>query len=202
MDKPKKNKKLLVFGIIAVIVSAIFILVLLNSSINSNVISNFPDKPFCKDIQIPYEEQEEYIQTEYYTETVPYQYEVPLRYESTNYDNTDTLNGIDCGYVGNYMKCYDIAIVNIDTIGGVFTVHCNFRTLSRMLYDNQQVYVNNGNTETVRCRADVDMGEDVELTYAVDAPTKTETEYKDVQRERQVTAYRPVTKYKTEQQCD
>ena len=73
--------------------------------------------------------------------------------------------------------------------------------MNRGLSDSGSVYIQSGGIGSVICVADINLGEDVNAYYTITPPTKTETKYKDVQREKQVTAYRPVTKYKTEQQC-
>jgi hypothetical protein len=54
---------------------------------------------------------------------------------------------------------------------------------------------------------DGDANKQISCAYEpIDLPTKQVCKdiinYKDVQRERQVTAYRPITKYRTEQKCD
>ncbi len=152
----------------------------------------------CRDVESSYEEQEEYLKTEYYTETVPYEDDVPLEYQ----DSAGDVWGLGCGTLTNYMECYWIDIINLDTIGGTFTVDCDFETLYRNLYDTRSQYVKPGDTERFECKVDIDWGEDVKLTWSVNPPTKSVTKYEEVQRERQVTAYRPVTMYKTETICD
>ena len=106
------------------------------------------------------------------------------------------------GDLFNYVRCVDIDVYNIDTIGGIFRVDCNFRTLNNNYKDTVNNYVKPGEHKSFRCEVDIDRGVDAETTFTVEPPTKKVTEYKDVERERQVTAYRPVTKFRTETQCD
>lgn len=152
----------------------------------------------CQEIETSYEEQEEYFKTEYYTETVPYQKEIDLKYTSAR----DSEYECRPNSFWNYELCWDIKVENLDIIGGIFEVKCNFETLNREFSDIQNMYIKPGNIETLKCISDVDMGEDIRMTYIVTPPTKTITDYKEVQREKQVTAYRPVIKYKTETICN
>ncbi len=202
MEKEKKKSKS--FSIFLIVLTIVTIGIIFFISKHSNgtgytvadSISGAIKGSNCHDEQIAYEEQEEYLKTEYYTETVPYQEEVNLKYSDKQVPPET------CSDFGNYKECYYVDISNLDTIGGTFTVNCNFRTIDRTLYDSQTLFVQSGEITRFKCVADVDLGEDVAPTYSVTPGTKTETKYKDVQRERQVTAYRPVTKYKTEQVCN
>ena len=193
----EKNKNSLIIGVIVAItiIGAILIIYLSNQS--SSYTGQTIDGQNCRDIETPYDVQEEYLKTEYYTETVPYEEEVYLEFTST-----DSGASVSCSDFGNYKECYYVSVTNIDDKGGLFTVNCEFETLYRKLYDSQSLYINSGETIEFTCEADVDLSEDVKGTYTVTPPTKTIVKYKDVQREKQVTAYRPVTKYKTETVCE
>jgi len=196
----KKAQQKILIGVLVVIIIGAIVLVVIgsNSNITGEAIKSFEgdNQQSCNEVEIPYEDQEEYLKTEYYTETVPYEDRIPLQYGDSLLDERS------CGSLTNYKKCFDVAVMNLDTVGGIFAISCNFRTLKRELYDSKSLYVKPGNTETFNCVADVNLGEDVELTYDVTPPTKSVTKYKDMQRERQVTAYRLVTKYKTEIVCE
>ncbi len=137
----------------------------------------------CKKVQVPYQD------IEYYTETVPYQEDINLNY------NHQQVSGEGCSDFGNYKECYYVKIDNLDNAGGTFTLNCNFKTVDRNLQDSQTQFVQSGESKTFRCVADVNLGEDVRMTYSVTPGTKTVTKYKDVQRTRSV------TKYRTETQC-
>lgn len=192
-----KNALWVILGCFFILVIVIGVLVFRPGSIGA--ITNNPDAITndCEEVQVPYEEQEEYLKTEYYTETVPYTQNVPLTY------TYKTGSSWGCGDLGNYKKCFEIDVTNLDsTAGGIFKINCNFRTIKRTLSDSHSDYIKQGDTYTFTCVADTNLGEDVELTYNIIPPTKPEVKYKEVQRERQVTAYRPVTKYRTEQRCD
>ena len=193
--KKAQVKGVLIFSIVLVIICSVIIIINLNPSTTGNVVKTFQN---CRDVQVPYEEQEEYLKTEYYTETIPYEDEVPLEYISSK---KSSWWGYQCA-LWNYKLCYQIEVTNIDTIGGTFEATCNFRTLNNEFSDTITKYVKPGNMEILECTADIDIGEDIEARYSVNPPTKTETKYKDVQRERQVTAYRSVTKYRIEEKCD
>lgn len=185
---------LIILGFVTVIA---IIVVASQGSFTGNVVKD-TNQQVCKDVQVPYEDQEEYLKTEYYTETIPYQEDVPLKFEDNHLTDAGEWG---CGSLTNYKKCFRVNVMNLDTMGGIFTVNCNFRTIKRTLSDSASNYVKPGDVGNFDCVADTDLGEDIDFTYQVVAPTKSVTSYKDVQRERQVTAYRPVTKYKTETQC-
>ncbi len=155
------------------------------SSPTGKVVENSQEnKKNCRDVQVPYEEQEEY------TDTVPYEEETPLKYTLTNKVTKS------CSDFGNYKECYYVSIMNLDTIGGIFIVDCTTETLNRKLTSQSSSYIKAGDTQTLICTADVDWGEDTKWSYEVNPPTKTETRYKDVTRTRKI------TQYKTETKCD
>jgi len=203
----KKAQTGLIIGIIIAVVVIVGVVIYVsnsNSRITGNVVND--NQQNCYEEEVPYEEQEEYLKIEYYTETIPYEAEIPLTYDADHFDTVeshDTGFVYGCGSLTNYVKCYRIGIMNLDTVGGIFNLKCDMRTLSDEFSQQLSRYVKPGETEVLMCEADVDFGEDVELEdYIVTPPTKKETRYKDVQRERQVTAYRPVTKYKTKIVCN
>ena len=146
------------------------------------------------------------MKIEYYIETVPYEKDIPLKYGASHFDTVtspDTGIFYGCGSVFNYAKCFRIMISNVDTVGGIFKVVCNMRTINEDFFQNIDIYIKPGDTGEILCVGDVDLGVDVELTnFKVTPPTKKETRYKEVQREKQVTAYRPITKYKIETVCN
>jgi len=175
---------LIVLGVIALIIILFAVFASNssnNSSISGNVVKVFQD---CKDVQVPYDEIETYI------ENVAYDEQVPLKYttsKSTEYG---------CGELFNHESCYTIRVNNLDTVGGTFQMSCKVQALNRELHDTDSGYVKPGDFKDFVCQVDTDFGEDNKLIYDINAPTKTETKHKDVQRTR------TITKYKTEQQCN
>ena len=67
-SEKSKNTTFIVGGVV-VIVIALFVYSWSQGITES---STELQKPNCRDVQVPYESQEEYVKTEYYTETVPY----------------------------------------------------------------------------------------------------------------------------------
>ncbi len=132
----------------------------------------------CRFEQVPYQETEEYM------ETVPYQERIPFQFNAV--DNTP----FPCADFGNYKECYYVTVTNLDSIGGVFEVNCDFQTLNRRLSDSDSSYIKPGESFKFTCEADVDFGEDIKGSYFVSPPIKEETRYKDVQRTKTVTKYR------------
>jgi len=235
--KPKKSLKLL-WIIPAVILGFILLVVFIDSM---DTPSGQVTKSICRDVEVPYEEQEEYMKTEYYTETVPYTdrecESKQLVYRSTEDQlNTDVVCIEDhkvCkeshkNFWGNivcdreetvcdtYRETASFSITNLDSENGWW--HFEWRSTCR---SNQPLCTSNSfetltnygislqptetKTDTYSITYDA-KGQKYLYAYFTSIPTKQVcrdvTKYKEVQRERQVTAYRPVTKYKTEQKCD
>ena len=223
-DNKSKSWKIPLFIIVGILLLIILLLVFPISNSSGNVIKDFqgdemieplkednliePNKYVekCYNEKVPYETQEEYLKTEYYTETIPYEKEIDLEYES----DFEILNTYDdgllygCGSLFDYAVCFRFIIYNKDYLGGTFGVDCEMVTLyDDFYYDSGEIYIQPGEVETILCEANVDLGTDVKLeNFKITPPTKTELAYKEVQRERQVTAYRPVTKYRTEEVCN
>ncbi len=143
--------------------------------------------------------QEEYIKTEYYSETVPYEKEIYLKYEAGFLYLERS-----CGSITDYILCWDIGLTNLDIVGGIFKVKCKVETLEDGVFEVVDFkYVKPGESEKFICEANIDLGEDIKFkSYIVEPPTRKETRYKEVQRERQVTAYRPIIKYRIEEVCN
>ena len=232
--KPKKSLKFL-WIIPAVILGFILLVVLIDST--NNTPSGQTTKSTCKDVQVPYEEQEEYAKTEYYTETVPYtdreceNKEIPYSIDNfvLNYNNCNEKKK-DCktGFMGIPYDCIEYCIDrsmscsldlrNLDNeASGTWTIRFNFyeRSTNNLIKANdvsdylypQTTKKFTGITNIKSSGVNGDANKQLTCFYdKVNIPTKQVcrdvTKYKEVQRERQVTAYRPVTKYKTEQKCD
>ena len=202
VNKSSNKTKIIVLSCLVVFVCAVFLLTYNFGGNENNSNEEFyntestAESEYCYTEQEsyeerePYKEQEEYLKTEYYTETVPIDVEVPLKYDSER----GTI--YNCASIFDYYSCIDVAIMNLDTVGGIFKVKCKYRTLNDVMYDYEESYVKPGDISAVTCSMNLDKNEDVEITYEVTPPTKTIVEHKEVQRERQVTAYRLVTKYR------
>ena len=161
--------------------------------------------PRCRNTQVPYETQEEYMKTEYYTEYVPYTDRECESKELTYKVVGGTCQGRKSGLfgLGDQPAKYSCIITNLDSEGGSFSVRIGFNVGNQKLETTQVefVYPQSSNTFSYEVDASIDS------CYCTEkAPTKQVcrdvTKYKEVQRERQVTSYRPVTKYRTEQTCD
>lgn len=196
----------------------------------NTVNSAVPNEPKCRDVQVPYETQEAYEKTEYYTESVPYTDNVcdtkKLIYSITNFDVTggctdydercvDYILGI-CTEKVKYCIYKSITcslnLNNLDDENGRWGVKFQLYQESSIA-DTKTVtpYLYPQTTQIVSYTFTLTGEEKADKTYScnyqvVDEPTKQVCrdviKYKDVQRSRQVTAYKPVTKYKTETKCD
>jgi len=190
----------------------------------------------CRDVQVSYEEQEEYLKTEYYTETVPYtdtvceSKEIPysinnfiMNYETCN-EYQDVCNKYILGICSDKTTfCVDksvscsLDLKNLDNEeGGAWTIRFKFYErgtdttiknddVTNYLYpQSSKQFI--GNVRITSEGVEGNANKKITCVYQqVDLPKKQVcrdvTKYKEVQRERQVTAYRPVTKYKTERVC-
>lgn len=130
----------------------------------------------------PYESQEPYTEEEFYQE------QVNLKYENVE---SYTQN---CGSLFNYILCLYVKIENIDTEGGTFRIGCEFETLDGTLTDSDSTYIAPGEIKTLKCSADVDLGEDTNSYHHVYPGTKTLTKTRTITKYRTVTKYRDVTK--------
>ncbi|MDO8508330.1 MAG: hypothetical protein Q7S27_01450 [Nanoarchaeota archaeon] len=196
--------------------------------------------PSCKDVQVPYEGQEEYMKLEYYKETVPYtdkECEIKtLVYsiENTGFDyDTCNSNKEECikyNFFGGCSEkktyCVDrssacsLDIRNQDSEqGGTWTIkHEFFVAGSQTAFKSAEtsVYLYPQTTKRIkneiRVTSDGENGEankNIASCNYILSPNlpqkqvcKDVIKYNEVQRTREVTAYRPVTKYRTERECD
>ena len=148
-------------------------------------------------LQIPYEDQEEYLKTEYYTESVPYTdqecEERNVIYKKERGECKDRVSGFFG--LGDQPARYSCTITNLDTEGGAFSMEIGFNVGSQKLTTTQNKYIYPQSSEIFTYETDAAIDS---CFCAEDVPTKTVchdvTKYREVQRERQVTAYRPVTK--------
>src|SRR3989344_7191232 len=161
----------------------------------------------CKNIEVPYEEQEEYLKTEYYTESVPYtdrECEAkPLVYKKEMELCQNRISGIFG--VGDQKAKTSCKITNLDIESGIFSVRIGFNVVggNQTLETTQNRFIYPQSSEIFNYEVDAK----INSCYCFEqAPTKQVfrdvTKYKEVPRERQFTAYRPITKYKVERQCE
>src|SRR3989344_1912452 len=122
----------------------------------------------CKTVSVPYEVQEEY--------------QVPLKYEVLERTKTNTLKGFDLWTIGI------VRLRNVDSETGMFTVEQTFKTLDSEKTLKSSNYVMPGEVKEFRNEFDIDLGEDVTISYKVIPDKKTLT--------------RTVTKYRQEERCD
>ena len=147
----------------------------------------------CRDVKIPYDVTEEYIEKE------PYQgfedVQVDLKYEHNGYHResySELFNVRDKGIVN---------IKNVDTETGYFSVKMYFTTLGDgTTTEHTGGYVQPSETKEFNIYYDIDSGEDVQWRYEVTPGQKTVT--KPVTKYRDITKTRTVTKYRTETKCD
>ena len=159
----------------------------------------------CKDVQVPYEVQEEYIKTEYYTETVPYtDEECENEYLTYKLERGSCVQRVDRLLGEDKSAKYDCTITNLDNERGLFTIRIGFNIEGQQLEETQEGYIYPQSSKTFYIERDalIDGCYCSEQSIPTKRICKEVTKYKEVQREKQTTAYRPVTKYKTEQKCD
>jgi hypothetical protein len=146
----------------------------------------------CRMVEVPYEEQEAYIDQEPYQATEEYQEN--LKYEVVRHKPDTTLHGFDVWATG------DIDVRNVDSETGTFTVEQSFRTLAGTRSYSSSQYIMPGETKNFHQEHDIDRDDKFELSYSVIPGQKTLT--RQVTRFRDVTKYRTVTKTRQEEQCN
>ena len=225
------NKKLVIGGVIVGVVAIIFLSAIFTGRMGSftgGVVSSN-----CRNVEVPYEAQEEYMKTEYYTETVPYtgkecetkQLVYNVKDFVIDYQRCDRTEdrclkyflGI-CSQKETYCVLKSIScsldINNLDSENGYWNFNFEFKeTISRTIAETNSraspIYPQS--SQHFQASASFEGREKAEKDYTcsysfTNIPTKQVCrdviKYKDIQKERQVTAYKPVTKYRTEQKCN
>lgn len=158
--------------------------------------------PNCQ--QVPYEEQEEYMKMEYYTESVPY---TDQECENKNFvykksfgeckDRQSGLFGL-----GDQPAKFSCTLTNLDNEGGTFSVKIGFDIGDQEITETQSRYIYPQSSATFSYERDLSINSCICLEQEIPSKQicRDVIRYNEVQRERQVTAYRPVTKYR--QVCD
>ena len=197
-EQPKKSNKT---GIIIGISILVFIVIYLSFRIgystdtpSGNAIIDNNKNGVCKEIQVPYQDTESYIEQEPYQATE--EYKVDLKYEVVN-------NYKETFYEG-FLDVWARSIVevrNVDSETGSFIVKQTFKTLEDGSNDfTSSQYIMPGETKTFTEKYDISAGEDFDVSYVITPSQKTLT--RTVTKWRDVTKYRTVTKYKQEEVCE
>jgi len=131
-----------------------------------------PVCPKCPEI-VCKTEKEPYVESKPYT----YKFKYGLISESTSGTFIDTLN---------YGTKQTTRIKNLDEERIKITVENHYRTLNKEGTEKVSAYMNSGETRDFMTTFDTDMGEDVEVTTKIIAPTETRykslIKYKDVEK--------------------
>lgn len=164
------------------------------SRITGNVIGQ-AQKENCKEVRVPYDVTEDYIEKE------PYQgfedVQVDLKYEHNGYHRESYSDFLNTGVRDKGI----VNIKNVDSETGYFTVKMYFTTLEDGTKAEQTSgYAQPSETKEFSAYYDIDSGEDVEWRYEVIPGKKIVT--KPVTKYRDVTKTRTVTKYRRERVCD
>lgn len=209
-----------------------------SSIITGESVQDIEPKEICSNVQVPYEEQEEYLKTEYYTETIPYTdkecetKDLPYSVDNTAFDyNTcnqqedlciEYFLGI-CTEKKTY--CIDrsascsLDLRNLDgEESGTWTIKHLFLeqgTSNVIKTSESSIYLYPQTSKRVSGQIRItSQGETGDANKNIGScnyqvlrvPTKQVCrdviKYKDIQKERQVTAYRPVIKYRIERKCE
>lgn len=120
--------------------------------------------------------------TETYYETEPYTEQVRIQYQDVDSTLTDSWN-ITLGFyhIGN------VTIRNVDTEVGTFIVNFKFYNVHGLAKEDSDQYpIASGDEHTFEFIYDSEMGEDVTANYSVQAPYKSVTSYREVQKQRTV----------------
>ena len=193
----KSNKVGIIIGVLILAFIIIYLIVRIESSTGTpsgdvilgnnpssgNIINNDNSKKVvCKEIQVPYQDTESYIEQEPYQATV--EYKVNLKYEVVNnYKETFYEGFLDVWARGI------VEVRNVDSETGSFTVKQTFKTLEDGSNDfTSSQYIMPGETKIFTKEYDISAGEDFDVSYVITPPQKTLT--------RTVTKWRDVTKKK------
>ncbi len=231
-NKSTKKRKVptWVIGVLIGLFILFLIGLYISNNSGSQLFISTNNEPKCSDVQVPYETQEEYQKTEYYTETVPYTDRVceskNLVYSITDFSVDggcitynerciDYILGI-CSekikYCVNKEITCSLNLNNLDNENGQWGIEfllyqgnslSNTQIITPSLYPqtNQRV------SYTFSLIGEEQADKTYSCSYRVsNTPTKQVCrdviKYKDVQKSRQVTAYKPVTNYRTETKCN
>lgn len=186
-----------------------------NKQINSDINEV---KQTCKDVQVPYEEQEAYMKTEYYTNREPYTTQEcsqeNMIYEITNPTSHEECIqeescGLFCDKCVRYKRYCSFVVTNKEREGTYFEFNLykhDTDSNKNELVEEKKLYVQALNDNVMAWSFSYNYLEPMNCNYKLtQSPTmsvcRDVIKYKDVQKTRQITAYRPITKYKTEERC-
>jgi hypothetical protein len=113
------NKKLVIGGVVLAVVVIVFVVISSTGRLTGFAVTS-PIKT-CKNVEVPYEFQESYLEQEPYQATEEYQ--VPLKYEVVSATNYPGNHGFD------YWAVSEVKVRNVDSETGLFTVEQTIKTL-------------------------------------------------------------------------
>lgn len=140
-------------------------------------------------VEEDYTTTEPYETTETYTEQVAKQRTVNLDYETSQFE-------LDNAFYGIGSDTLSINVRNTDEDGGNFQVTFDTCTPTAELTLSDQKYLASGEMKEFSASTEADLQSDCS-TARVDSPTKQETYYDNVQKERTVTKTKEVEKTRT-----
>lgn len=201
-DSNKKILWIFLGVIIGVIVLAIVVISVSNPSFTNNNSQNSSQNT-CKDVQVPYTEEEGYYESEPYTDqecntrelqSYTEQFIVNIVCTDRNFWGTCTRENVQCVYT----------LKNIDNAAGTWTIGMKLKNLDLMSevdLGTQSAYIPQSISKTLTWVYSTNRISDkfTCLTTLFQAPTTTECH--DVIKYRDVYKTRTVTKYRTETQC-
>lgn len=205
-QKVEKKNYMWLWIVLGIVVIVIVSGVIFTGRIGTFVQSpSYSNQPKCRDIQVAYEAQEEYMKTEYYTETVPYTDRECESKRLVYKKETGTCQDRQSGLfgLGDQPAKYSCTITNLDNEGGTFSMRIGFNVGNQQLETTQSKYIYPQSSATFSYEVDAT----IDSCYCSEqVPTKQVCrdviKYREIQKQRQVTAYKPVTKYRTEQRCN
>ncbi len=191
-----KNKN----GQVAIIVAIIFGAIIIGGSIvyfttnSGSGVTGDVTQENCREVDVPYNEQEQYTEQEPYQEIEYYDYYLNL--EKVLAYTQEQIEPFGRGL-------YDEArvdIKNIDNDGGWVTVTFYWKTINKEWEETDRQFLEPGETVRFTSVYDKEAGEDTIFSYIYKSDPIEKTKY--VTNYRDVTKYRTVTKYKTEIVCE
>lgn len=156
--------------------------------------ANFQQKETCRNVQVPYSEQEVYYETVPYTDRVCEDKELVYKQER------GTCVGKSDGYlgVGARPMSYSCTITNLDTEAKIFTMKIGLNIGEQQLFDTLSYYIYPQSSKEFAYAEDI--GGESCFCVLEEIPTKSVC--RDVIKNKEVRKTRTVTKYRTEKQCD
>ena len=147
----------------------------------------------CRDVQVPYEDQEAYTEQEPYSDEVCNNIDLVYKRETGS-----CRQYVDNLFASDEPAKYDCTISNFDDTAGTFSMEIGFNIDGQRIVETQSKYIYPQSSETFYAQK---MAEIESCTCSVtNVPQKQECEI--VTKYNIVTKYRTITKYKTETVCE